>query len=90
MTTLVNFVESAQGAPQFAATLDGALCTVVCTWNLFGQRYYINILAQDGTSILTRPMTGSPDDDDFNLINGYFTTSTMVFRASSQQFEITP
>ena len=90
MTTLVTFVASTVGAPQFQATLDGALYTVICTWNLYEQGYYINIMAQDGTTVLTRPMTASPDGFDFNLIEGYFVTSTMVFRGSSQQFEINP
>jgi hypothetical protein len=86
--TVVTFVPSSTGAPQFQATFDGALYTVICTWNLFG-RYYINVYSQDGTLVVCRAMTGSSDDSPQNLLFGYF-TSTMYFNEADSQFVIGP
>jgi hypothetical protein len=90
MATITNFQPSSQAAFQFQAAFDGNWCTVICTWNLFGQRYYINIYDLSGALILCRAMTGSPIGYDINLVAGYFTTSTLVFRSPTQQFEVTP
>lgn len=92
MTTLITFVPSTSGAPQFQATLDGALYTIICTWNLSGQRYYINVYSQDGTLIVCKAMIGSPPapDPGINLLFGYFVTSTLVYRTANSQFEIGP
>ena len=91
MTTYVPFVPSAVSPPQFQATLDGQLCTVVVSWNLFGQRYYVAVYDSTGTLIVNRALVGSPPDYDINLVGGgYFTTATLVFRTSTQQFEVGP
>ena len=59
MTTYVPFAPSAVQAFSFQATLDGQQYNVVITWNLFGQRWYVNVYALDGTLIVARAMTGS-------------------------------
>lgn len=58
--TYINFVPSLLVAPQFQVTLDGAIYTVIMTWNLSAQRYYLNIYSLGGTLILCRVLTGSP------------------------------
>ncbi|HEY0181263.1 MAG TPA: hypothetical protein VGC09_00510 [Rhodopila sp.] len=92
MTTYVTFTPSQQGAPQFQATFDGDLYTVIVRANLFGQRFYVDVYAQDGSLVLARSLVGSPPAPaaGLNLIGGYFTTSTLVFRQATQQFEISP
>jgi len=40
--------------------------------------------------IVTNPVVASPDNFDINLVFGYFQTSKLVYRASSNNFEITP
>lgn len=45
---------------QFQAVLDGLTHNVVVTWNVFGQRWYINIYTVDGVLVLARSMIGSP------------------------------
>jgi len=75
---------------QFNCTLDGQPYTVIVTWNSYSPRYYINIYNTAGNLVVTNPMTGSPDNFDINLVYGYFTTSTLVYRVSSNSFEINP
>jgi hypothetical protein len=89
MTTFVKFNPSPSSNFQFQATLDGNLYTVICTFNAYGQRYYFTIYDLTQTVILSRPIIGSPDDFDIDLIALFF-DSTMIFRESSQTFEIAP
>jgi len=90
MTTYTAFTPTAQAAWQFQPTLDGNTYTVIATWNIYRQDYYISIYDLSGNMIVMLPLIGSPPDSDINLVAGYFTTSTLVFRVSTQQFEVTP
>lgn len=60
MTTVTPFTPSSTALFQFQPTLDGQAYTAITTTNLFGQRYYINLYATDGTWIFTQPLIGSP------------------------------
>jgi hypothetical protein len=60
MTTVVPFVPSTTAAFSFGLTLDGDPYNAVVTWSLFGQRFYLNLTASDGTQILTTALIGSP------------------------------
>jgi len=90
MTTLVSFTTSSTVAFQFTATLDGTVYSVICPWNIYGERYYINIYSNNGTLVMSRPIVGSPDNYDINLLFGYFNKSTLLYRTSSNYFEINP
>ena len=74
----------------FQALFDGSTYSVTIPWSLYGQRYYLMVNALDGTLIVNTPLVGSPDGYDINLINGYFTTSTLVWRLSTNSFEVLP
>lgn len=90
MSTLVAavaFVPSPVSPFQFQATLDGEAYTITILWNLFGQRYYVNIASVDGVRILTTAMVGSPLDYDISLTANHFTTK-LVWRPAMRQFEI--
>lgn len=87
MTTLVTFSPSQTANFQFSADLDGTTYNIVVTWNLFGQRYYINIYTQQGALVVCLPLIGSPDDYSVSMTTGYFTT-TLIYRTSSNQFEV--
>ena len=162
MTTYTDFQPSTQQVFSFSPTLDGAQYNCTLTWNLFGQRYYINCSDLSNNLIFSLPLIGSPDGiiveavtwdsgtvtvettvphgyrpgqtvnltlsqttpseysgnwnmlvingseltftlasnpgnctapgllyDNINIAAGYF-TSTLVFRESSSQFEVTP
>ena len=90
MTTFVQFNPSPYANFQFNPELDGVSYTAICTWNTYAPRYYINIYDNYGTLIVTNPLIASPDDFDINLVYGYFQTSKLVYRESSNSFEITP
>lgn len=91
MTTVIQFQPSALTAFQFQPTLDGDIYAAIVTWNLYGQRYYVNLSALDGTLIFAIPLIGSlpAPDSGISLTAGYF-TSTLVFRQQSQTFEVNP
>lgn len=90
MTTYIAFQPSLIAPFQFQGTFDGQIYTVQCTWNLFGQRFYINIYDLSNNLIVCRPQIGSPTTYNINLLAGYFLTTVMVFRESSGNFEIDP
>lgn len=90
MTVFYQFAPSDQAPFQFQPVLDGNGYLAVVTWNVFGQRWYVNLYDGSGNRVVTIPMIGSPDGTDINLIGGYFQTSVMVFRTASNRFEVTP
>lgn len=90
MTNIINFNPSPNANFQFNATLDEANYIVICTWNVYGARYYLSVYNNNGTIIVINPIIASPDDFDINLVFGYFQTSTLVYRQSSNNFEISP
>lgn len=78
----------AQNRPfQFQAVFDGRAHTVIVTWGLSGQRYYVNIYTLQGVRVLTIPMVGSPVGYDISLTAGYFNTK-LVWRIQNGNFEI--
>ena len=85
--TVINFTPSPYSNFQFQATLDGTSYTVILTWNIYGQRYYVNIYTLNNRRILSLPLVGSPLDYDISMTAGYFTTK-LVYRAPMQQFEV--
>ena len=89
MTTLFPFVPSPQSAFQFQPIFDGDTYTCTVTWNLFGQRWYVNCYDLSGTWIFTVARIGSPAGYDISLTAGYF-TSTLVYREASATFEVSP
>ena len=60
MTTFVNFAPSTSGAFQFQANLDNQTYNAIVTSLLFGNRYYLNLYALDGTLIISTALVGSP------------------------------
>ena len=87
MATLIAFNPQPTANFQFSPFLDGRTYSAVCTWNVYGCRYYLSIYDTLGNIILSLPLIASPDDGDINLTKGYFSTS-IVYRASSNNFEI--
>lgn len=87
MTTLIPFNPAPNANFQFQCTLDGAPYNVICTFNAYGQRYYVNVYDLNGTLVFSRPLIGSPSFANLSLTLGYFDT-TMIYRESSRTFEI--
>lgn len=90
MATIVNFQPASTAQFTFPAVLDGTTYNIFIPYNNYGQRYYINIYDVSNNLVMAKPLIASPDNYDINLLFGYFTTSTLVFRASTANFEITP
>lgn len=90
MTTLYQFVPGVNENFSFQPTFDGLQYTVVVSWSLFGQRWIVNVYSLDGTLVVERPLRPSPNNYDIDLIKGYFTTSRMVYRAGTNNFEVSP
>ena len=59
--TTYPFTPSTQANFQFGPTLDGSQYNAVVVWNVFGQRYYLNVYSLEGTLVCSRPLVGSPD-----------------------------
>ncbi len=72
---------------QFQPTLDGVTYNVIVRWNIYGQRYYINVYTLQGVRVTTFPVVGSPLWWDITLTPGLFTT-LLVYRAPFGQFEV--
>ena len=60
MATTFDFAPSALAPFSFQPTLDGQIYTVIVTWNLFAQRWYINVYNLSGTLIVATALIGSP------------------------------
>lgn len=90
--TVTAFTPSAFQLFHFQATLDGGLYTCTTTWNVYRQRWYLNVTSQANTLIVATPLVGSPPapSPSINLVAGYFTASTLVFYEDSQTFVVTP
>lgn len=84
INTALNYINF-----EFQADFDGDTYNVIVTWSIYGERYYVTIFNTSNVRVLTIPLIGSPDDYDISLTAGYF-TSTLVYRESSRQFEISP
>jgi hypothetical protein len=90
MTTYVQFAPNANVTFQFQLTLDGSQYNLMTLWSLFRKSWYIDLYDLQGNLILSEGLVGSPDNYDIDLVWGYFFVSTLIFRASTQQFEVNP
>lgn len=87
-TTLYQFNPSVNANYSFMPTLDGSQYNVIVTWGLFRRGWIVNVYDLSGTLVVAKPLRGSPDGVDINLVEGYF-TSTLVYRTSQNNFVVT-
>ena len=59
MTTIIDFTPNASSVFQFQATLDAQVYNCSVPWSLFGARFYLRIVALNGTVILYTALIGS-------------------------------
>lgn len=92
MTTYVAFAPSETAIPPFQATLtlDGASYNFVALWSQYRGDWYYQIIDQSGNVVIMAALIASPDSFDIKLAPGIFSTSTLVYRASTNNLEITP
>jgi hypothetical protein len=92
MTTLIPVTLNNTISPPFSAifTLDGVAYSGAMVWNISAQRYYFQLTDQSGNVIWNGALIGSPLGTDIPLAPGIFTTSTIVFREDTGNFEVNP
>ena len=56
---LVPFTPSATSVFQFSPVLNGTTYQATVTWNVFGQRYYVNLATAAGAHVLTTAVVSS-------------------------------
>jgi len=86
-TLYVPFNPAPNANFQFQATFDGNNYDVIVNWNLFGQRFYVNIFTLAGDRVLSIPLIGSPNFYNISMTAGYFTTM-LIWRPGTGNFEI--
>lgn len=83
----IPFLPSSDSPFQSSITLDGQGYIFYVKWNLFGQRYYVELYDNFGTMIFNLPLIESPVDYDISMTKGYF-NSTFIYRESTKNFEV--
>jgi len=87
VNNVIQFVPTNNSNFRFQATFDGSVYNVIVNWNIYGQRYYVNIYNLNNKLIVALPLIGSPLNYNISLTAGYFTTQ-LVYRAPTQQFQV--
>lgn len=90
--TLIPFTPNNNASPPFSqtVTLDNVSYSLNVTWNIAGQRWYAALQDQSGNVAWMGALIGSPLGFDILLAPGVFQTSTLLYRADTGNFEITP
>ena len=86
-TNLIQFNPTSNANFQFNATFDGDIYSVIITYNIYSERYYVNIYDTTNALIVCLPLIGSPLNYNISMTAGYFTTQ-LIYRAPNRQFEI--
>jgi len=86
-TTTFKFTGNENSAVSFTPSLDGAVYNAVIKWNLAAQRWYLTITSNSGARMLTRPLVGSSNTSDINILFGIFTTK-LIWREASGLIEV--
>lgn len=73
--TYFPFLPSNIAPPQFSPTFDGAQYTVILTWSLERQAYFINIYTLAGVLVLAMPLLESPVGNLIESLGWDFNTS---------------
>lgn len=90
MTTYIQFSPRPTTVSQYQVTLDGQQYNLLVPWSLYRKNWYIDLYDLQNNLVLSEGLVGSPDYYDIDLVWGYFETSTLVFRESTGQFEVSP
>lgn len=79
MTTFTQFAPTPQAPFSFMPTLDGQQYNAVVIWNLFGQRWYLNLYTLSNVLVLSIPLMPSPTPISIlslSWANGFVTAAT--------------
>jgi len=84
---IIQFTPSNNSNFQFQATFDQVVYNVIVNWNIYSQRYYVNIYDLNNILVVALPLIGSPLGYNISLTAGYFNTQ-LVYRTVNNQFEV--
>jgi len=87
INNVIQFAPTNNANFQFQATFDNSQYNVIVTWNIYAERYYINIYDINNTLILCVALIGSPLNYPISMTAGYFKTK-LIYYPSSQQFQV--
>lgn len=90
--TTIAFNPVPTNAPPFqtSVTLDGNAYLLSVYWQQYAQRWYVKLTDDAGKLTWNGAMLASPLDYDILLAPGIFTTSRLLYRESTNNFEVTP
>lgn len=88
----IPFQPQQNSAPPFqqTITMDGGTYNLVCTWNIDRGGYYVSLVDQYGNVDWCGALVGSPAASNIYLAYGIFTTSTLLYRSATGNFEVGP
>lgn len=87
MTTFITFTPPANDTFRFNASVGGRLLFCTVRYNFYANRYYLQATDNGNATAFYVPMIASPDSYDINLALP-FSPGKIVYRASSNQFEV--
>ncbi|EEC7405721.1 hypothetical protein D4L89_RS10445 [Escherichia coli] len=87
MTTLIPFKPDGRGPFQFTARIGEYETFARVPFNLYANRYYLELKDSSGDVIVYMPLIASPDSYDINLAMPC-SPGKLVFRESTNQFEV--
>jgi hypothetical protein len=87
---IIQFAPLPSGPFTFPLTRQGRPYSGVVGWSLSGQRRYLSVSSAQGALVAATPLVGSPPGFDIDLLSGRFLPSTLVFRETTNQFEVGP
>lgn len=82
VTTYFPFQPSPRQVPSFSPTLDGQQYNCTCTWNLFGQRYYLNCFDTSGNLVFSRALVDTPPAQPLEALS--WSSVTRLVTATTQ------
>ncbi|EGT3137597.1 hypothetical protein NPF39_001039 [Salmonella enterica subsp. enterica serovar Uganda] len=88
MTIFIPFKPDGKAPFTFQTTVGGARVFGTVPYNLYANRYYLQLTDGQGNVVTYVPLIGSPDNYDINLALP-FAPGALVYRVSSNQFEAT-
>ncbi len=90
--TTIPFQPSPTAAPPFTTlvVLDGVAYTLTTMWSVYRSDWFYSLTDDSGNLIINAPLIGSPPDSNIYLAPGVFSASTLLYRVSTESFEITP
>jgi hypothetical protein len=92
MTTIIPLTLNNTITPPFSYvfTLDSVSYTGSVIWSIVAQRWYFQLLDSNSSLVWYGPLIGSPLASEIYLAPGIFTSSTLLFREDTGNFEQSP